>query len=288
MPYIHRTVSPKSNNVSVDNNTKYRLQVTAGPEYDSACHSIVPVNQQETVTFENDLAFVSLCVRVKNYRGYPEGSPNTHAYFSYPLHKSQEYSVTFSFQPKKAISGDSLVFGNDFDNPIRDRLLPGFSTALRIVRWMIDPGLYGNAYTDKPYLYGPALSSLNCLRICGRPGSKNWREELHTEVIEEGGEAEGEVSRQEMNIPDQAHERQKHFLQRENRQTFCFEPGVVYKADFGNGYIDFQNFSLKLPGFSIPVIQYVNDKNHNLRYVLKDRHSGEVIFALVFKLIFEG
>jgi hypothetical protein len=69
MPYIHRTAPPKSNNVSVDNNTKYRLQVTAGPEYDSACHSIIPVNQQETVTFENDLAFVSLCVRVKNYRG---------------------------------------------------------------------------------------------------------------------------------------------------------------------------------------------------------------------------
>lgn len=115
--------------------------------------------------------FITNCPLPINCIGYPEGSPNTHAYFSYPLHKSQEYSVTFSFQPKKAISGDSLVFGNDFDNPIRDRLPPGFSTALRIVRWMIDPGLYGNAYIDKPYLYGPALSSLNCLRICGRPGA---------------------------------------------------------------------------------------------------------------------
>jgi hypothetical protein len=115
--------------------------------------------------------FITNCPLPINCIGYPEGSPNTHAYFSYPLHKSQEYSVSFSFQPKKAISGDSLVFGNDFDNPIRDRLPPGFSTALRIVRWMIDPGLYGNAYTDKPYLYGPALSSLNCLRICGKPGA---------------------------------------------------------------------------------------------------------------------
>lgn len=52
-----------------DNNNKYRLQVTAGPEYDPACHTIVPVNQQETVTFENDRAFVSLCVKVQNYRG---------------------------------------------------------------------------------------------------------------------------------------------------------------------------------------------------------------------------
>lgn len=105
-----------------------------------------------------------------NCIGYPEGSPNTHAYFSYPLHKNQEYSITFSFQLKKAISGDSLIFGNDFDNPIRDRLPPGFNTALRIVRWMVDPGVYGDAYADKPYLYGPALSSLNWRPICGRPG----------------------------------------------------------------------------------------------------------------------
>ncbi|KAJ5397600.1 hypothetical protein N7509_005713 [Penicillium cosmopolitanum] len=269
-----------------DNNNKYRLQVTAGPEYDPACHTIVPVNQQETVTFENDRAFVSLCVKVQNYRGYPEGSPSTNDYFSYPLHKNQKYSIAFSFQPKKAISGDSLIFGNDFDNPIRDRLPPGLNTALRIVRWIIDPGVYGDAYADRPYLYGPALSSLNCLRICGKPGyyqigSKNWRKELHNELIDEGGEAEGEVSRREMNIPDQAIQRRKHFLVRENRQDFWFEPGIVYKADFGNGYIDFESFT-------IPVIQYVNDKTHKLRYVLKDRDTGEVIFALVFNLIFEG
>ena len=103
--------------------------------------------------------------------GYPEGSPNTHSYFSCPLYKSQEFSVTFAFQLKKAISGDSLIFGNDFDNPIRDRLPPGFNTALRIVKWMIDPGIYGDAYADKPHLYGPALSSLNCLRICGKPSA---------------------------------------------------------------------------------------------------------------------
>jgi hypothetical protein len=35
---------------------------------------------------------------------------------------------------------------------------------------MVDPGVYSDAYADKPYLYGPALSSLNWLRICGRPG----------------------------------------------------------------------------------------------------------------------
>lgn len=77
-------------------------------------------------------------------------------------------------------------------------------------------------------------------------GSKNWRKELHNELIDEGGEAEGEVSRREMKIPDQAIQRRKHFLVRENRQDFWFEPGIVYKADFGNGYIDFESMPFSM------------------------------------------
>ncbi|KAJ5626318.1 hypothetical protein N7510_002627 [Penicillium lagena] len=277
----------------LDTKNKYRLQVTAGPEYDPACHTIVPVNQQETVTFENERAVVSLCCSERfiangilsfNCAGYPEGTPDTHSYFSCPLHKNHQYCVIFSFRLKKTISGDSLIFGNDFDNPIRDRLPPGLNTALRIVRWIIDPGVYGDAYADKPYLYSPALSSLDCLRICGKTGPENWRNALHNEDIEEGGEAGEEVSVRGMNIPPEAHQRKKYFLQRENRQGFDFEPGLIYKAIFANG----TDYSLKLPGFTIPVIKYVDDKNHTLRYVLKDRHSGGVIFVLIFRLIFQG
>jgi hypothetical protein len=48
----------------------------------------------------------------------------------------------------------------------------------------------------------------------------------------------------------------------------------------------FLDFALKLPGFNIAVLKYINDKTHHLRYVLKDRDSGDVIFALVFKLVY--
>ncbi len=63
------------------------------------------------------------------------------------------------------ISAADLQFGNDFDHPIRDRLPPGFGTAMNIVRWWIDPGLEGDAYADMPYLYGPALSSFNAVHV---------------------------------------------------------------------------------------------------------------------------
>ncbi len=73
--------------------------------------------------------------------------------------------------PPPAIRGDELVFGNDFDVPIRDRLPPGFGKAFKLVRWVIDPGLEGDPYADKPYLYGPALSSVNLFRVGERAAS---------------------------------------------------------------------------------------------------------------------
>jgi hypothetical protein len=45
-------------------------------------------------------------------------------------------------------------------------------------------------------------------------------------------------------------------------------------------------FSLKLPGFSIGVIKYINDKSHKLRWVLKNRKTGEVYFVVIFTLLF--
>src|SRR3954471_15961862 len=47
---------------------KYRLRVTAGPEYDPNTHQVVPVNG-ETLRIENDHAIISLCVRIQDYTG---------------------------------------------------------------------------------------------------------------------------------------------------------------------------------------------------------------------------
>jgi hypothetical protein len=114
---------------------------------------------------------------------------------------------------------------------------------------MIDPGLEGDAYADKPYLYGPALSSWNYFRV-GEKGDKyanggvdtkdsTMTSSFHDEVVEEGGEGSGEEVRQELNIPEHPDQRKKWFLDQRNRQAFEFEAGRVYKADFGNPYIVF-------------------------------------------------
>lgn len=139
------------------------------------------------------------------------------------------------------------MFGNDFDRPIRDRLPPGTNYGLKLVRWMIDPGLDGDPYADKPYLYGAALSSWNHFRICGKRGEKAVSStSIHDEVVEEGGEGSGEEVREDVGIPNDAGLRRKFFLEQHNREAFEFEAGRIYKADFGNPYIGFNGTTAML------------------------------------------
>lgn len=178
--------------------------------------------------------------------GLPHGSPSTSSYFSHPPHTHDQYSIGFSFVPHRDISGKSLVFGNDFEHPVRDRIPPGFSAAFRIVKWAIDPGLDGDVYADKPYLYGNALSSINALSVGPKVGKNgldlkkitgNKQEE---EAIAEGGYDGGQELRDQLSVPGDATARQKWFLGGHGRlEQWQWEEGRLYKADFFNPYLDF-------------------------------------------------
>lgn len=45
------------------------------------------------------------------------------------------------------------------------------------------------------------------------------------------------------------------------------------------------DFSLRLPGLTVHATKFIDEKNHNLRYVLKNRETGEVYFVVLFTLI---
>lgn len=47
----------------------------------------------------------------------------------------------------------------------------------------------------------------------------------------------------------------------------------------------YTDFSLRLPGFSIKVAKYIDAKNHQLRYVLKNKRTGDVYFVVLFTLL---
>ena len=244
---------------------KYILRVTAGPGYDEEQHTQVAVNDPTPLKIESPSAKIELNVRIHGYQGLPVGAPPTSPYFSQEphAHNQDQYSVSFRFTPLKpaaegstsplgGISGTNLQFGNDFEHPIRDRLPPGFNTAMSIVRWWIDPGLDGDAYADKPYLYGPALSSFNALHVgkgeCDDSKGGIW--------IEEGGDEEGRSERKAAGMPNTGKARMKWALGDEAKRNWVFKYGKTYGLDFFNPYLDFHDLALKLPGFHLPIMKY--------------------------------
>ncbi|PLB45485.1 DUF1769-domain-containing protein [Aspergillus steynii IBT 23096] len=267
---------------------KYRLKVTAGSEYSPDTHRIVPVNEDRTLRIDNEHATISLCVRIQDYTGYPDNSPPTHPYFTHPLHTSDQYSISFAIVFKHPVPGPDLLFGNNFDRPIRDRLPPGFNAALRLVRWSIDPTLDGDAYADQPYLFSPALATWNQFRV----GEKVRRDDevpvLHgAGVVEEGADGDGVAVREGLGVPGDVDGRRKWFQEEEKRAEFVFEEGRVYWVDFGNPYLGFNDFSLRLPGFNLHVLQYIDEDHHALRYVLKNKATDEVYLVVLFTLVLQ-
>ena len=150
--------------------------------------------------------------------------------------------------PHNTVSGDDLVFGNDFDRPIKDRLPPGTEAAFKIVKWAIDPGLEGDFYSDKPHLYGPLLSSINILRVGPKVPEKDGKYEIpahmHEDGIDEGGDGDGGKLRKDKDIPEDAAARKKYFLKQDHRREWEFDEGRVYQGDFFNPYLDFNRACL--------------------------------------------
>ena len=151
--------------------------------------------------------------------------------------------------PKRDIPSTDLVWGNDFDHPVRDRLPPGFNTAFKIVKQFVDAGLECDAYADEPWLYGPALSCFFAFRIGEQNESVSSRPLVTAEdedVLEEGADGSGARVREELAIPEAAEKRRKFFLSKPHREAFTFEKGRLYAADFYNPYLDFASTSTML------------------------------------------
>jgi hypothetical protein len=163
--------------------------------------------------------------------------------------------------PTPGVLATDLQFGNDFDHPIRDRLPPGFGTAMNIVKWWIDPGLEGDSYADTPYLYGPALSSFNVVHV----GEGEHDAEKGGLWFEEGGDKKGMEWRRRVGVPDEARQRMKWALKGGNKERWMWEYERWYGVDFFNPYIDFNEFALRLPGFNLPIMRYWDGQG--LRYV---------------------
>ena len=144
---------------------------------------------------------------------------------------------------------------------------------MKIVQWAVDPGLEADVYADEPWLYGRFLSSIDTLSLGKRNETAVEPEDEDPPVfddkigilVDEGGVGTGLKLREEQKVPAAASARKKYFLTEKNRKGFVFEKGKEIRADFGNGYLDFNEFALRLPGFHLPIMSYWDGQP--LRYV---------------------
>ncbi|KAH6870945.1 hypothetical protein B0T10DRAFT_501026 [Thelonectria olida] len=220
----------------------YVLHITAGPGYDDDSH-------------------------VQDYKGLPRDAPATSLYFASQPHayNQDQYSISFRFTPKKpagdegpGISGTDLQFGNDFDHPIRDRLPPGFNTAMSIVKCSFNTIHVGSGEYDK------AKGGL-------------W--------FEEGGDEAGLKTRQELAVPEANKARMKWALRAENKEKWVWQYDRTYGLDFFNPHLDFANLALKLPGFQLPIMKYWD--GWGLRYVLRNKDTDQTYLVIIFTLYYK-
>ncbi|KAH0610239.1 uncharacterized protein H6S33_011766 [Morchella sextelata] len=280
----------------------FRLRVTAGPTYDRRTHTPVPVNTSSPLTISTPASTTTLHIRFSSYKSPPsQPLPPTHPYFTHPTHAKEKdlYSFQLLFTPAADINGADLVWGNDFDRPIRDLLPYGFGVFWNIGKW-IDPGLEGDLYEDKPWVWGSVLSSMNVIAVAP-PGTSTPQEAEISDVVQTemqvptaaeawGGdtvlEEDMAAAAEPAGIPVAAGARKKFFLERAKRESFTFRKGWRYGLDFFGPWLDFANFEIRLPGYGLNLLKYWDGQP--VRYTLRNTRTGEVYACVLLDFVEVG
>jgi Protein of unknown function (DUF1769) len=95
----------------------------------------------------------------------------------------------------------------------------------------------------------------------GNTDHKNGEIETDYAITEGWDDEDAQEVRNASGCPEDASARRKWALQEENRAKWEWEAGRIYGADFFNPYLDFNTFSLKLPGFTLGVLPFLDGKD---------------------------
>ncbi|KAG0342656.1 hypothetical protein BG000_002863 [Podila horticola] len=310
--------------MSTPDNTRYRLRVSVGPSANPKdLKPIAPNDDAHPLWIDSDEFVGQVVVRIKGLDktfGYKEGTQQDNIkampdspWFHKPGADSHLSSIQILGRFKKAWAGDQIVFGNQFEQPLR---LPPFSSiALKFVQF-IDPGLQADIYGDKPWAFSPLIATMNTVNI------SEWKADSAAHTIErEQNHNRGELppwpSSEGDHIPEDTSlllkskentgttakdlgkevldiaptasvsmttaKRRSYFSKVANLEKFTYEPDHVYGFDFFNPYLDFASFTLKVPGFSVDITRYWDGQP--LTYIIKSKDNSAVFLAVQFELV---
>ncbi|KAM0748231.1 DUF1769-domain-containing protein [Meredithblackwellia eburnea MCA 4105] len=249
------------------------ILVQAGPSLSKLVK--VPVNSAP-VDVSSDLFKGSVGVRLDNYRGPHDDQPATP---DTAFHDRATFSIVINGTfLEEGLTADEIMWGNEWDKPLRDSLPYGTSAALKFAN-VVDPTLRHDIYADKPWALSPLLSTVNYLSITKLP-SGDKETPFDWEVPEDVTAVAGDSA--SVGHPDQ----RKKWLS-ENMSKVHLGRDVLIKSDFCNGYVDFKTLSLKLPiglHFSLRNIW----DGQPVRFVCRTQEGDKRFFVVTFQIVEEG
>lgn len=142
------------------------LHISAGPSVDKL--QPIAVNHDDAPLEIDSPGFRGRAtVRIKSFTGHdPDGVEHRKdsPYFNDKYRKGITWSIQLQGRFLKEISTDEVVFGNQFDKPIRDHLPYGTSVALQFVK-VVDPNMKHDLYADSPWAFSPFIASMTHINI---------------------------------------------------------------------------------------------------------------------------
>ncbi|KAG0037463.1 hypothetical protein BGZ82_002462 [Podila clonocystis] len=310
--------------MSTSDDTRYRLRVSVGPSANAKdLKPIAPNDDSHPLWIESDEFVGQVVVRIKGLDktyGYEEGAQQDNIkampdspWFHKPGADSNLSSIQIQGRFKRSWTGDQIVFGNQFEQPLR---LPPFSSiALKFVQF-IDPGLQADIYSDKPWAFSPLIATMNTVNVSEWQadsaahtieGKQNhsrgelppWpssegdhipedtsllsrpKEKTETTAKDNGKEVTDLASTASVTMDTAA--RRYYFSKVANLEKHTYEPDHVYGFDFFNPYLDFASFTLKVPGFSVDITRYWDGQP--LTYIVKSKDNSAVFLVVQFELV---
>lgn len=280
-----------------------RLLIKASSSYDGE-YKIIPVNTNRRIQIESEIGLFSVLVNIKSFDGSNPHLSNSlynlgdkaflnsepvgdsvKPYDELAQDPEPNLRLEIDFKPKSPITGNDLVFGNDFQLPIKDYVPTTLlATGLKFFTWFINPTIKGDLYSDKPYLYGLALNSFTFLAVNNSDKAKA-PEELTGSVLAPPSAKEASNFKENLNentdnaleIPDNSFARKKFFTKHSHCEDFVFHENASYKFRFDTNFLKLSDskYAVSIPTyglktFDVDVSSYANENLDNVNWTIKD------------------
>ncbi|ODQ82229.1 hypothetical protein BABINDRAFT_5228 [Babjeviella inositovora NRRL Y-12698] len=278
---LHTAHVDAKSDVTLDGTLK-RLRISAASSYESDAYEFIPVNSNKPVVFVTQIGRFEVFVNIRHFQGMPEhdnGSVYNKADLSEEeIAKQPNLEIIVHFTPSAPLSGDQLLFGNDFTYSIKPYIPTTLLTAgLKFFSWFIDASTQGDVTSDKPYIYGSALSSFNKIDYADiNKETKTTGSRIDTENLHE-------LSTHDLKIPEAPSKRSKFFAQQKHQAHFSYEKDMTYEFEFNTNFIKLQDsqFAVSIPmygsrTFDVNVLDYLNDTFNNVNFVVKAKSKDGV------------